>query len=340
MESQRHVVTRTPTHRIACNADALRHTLDPTMSLAASLTIASTLAFHPYSAPSMFRAGVAPAAAEPTEGEQPGWDDVETPDNAAEQVVEGTEAPPPTTTPTEGTAPPTAAPVKPEYNKGTGLIIGASITGGLAWAMGLARMGFVKQCENAINGASEGETASPQTGVGAAYTCFAKAGVGNVTLGILQVPMNWATWGMAIGAGIVRGRYEGTEHAWSGEKQRKANAFIGAGAGMLAVGVIGRIMAAALAVTPYKVYAESCSTSADACDADKLFRGIRMRLFGVQLSSAMIAAGAGLLAFGVVYRKNYESESIRLKQVRFSPVLSTDPYTGASYTGFSVTGRF
>jgi len=41
-----------------------------------------------------------------------------------------------------------------------------------------------------------------------------------------------------------------------------------------------------------------------------------------------------------VYRKNYSAESSRLKQVRVSPVLSTDPYTGASYTGFSLTGRF
>jgi hypothetical protein len=310
------------------------------MSLVASLTIATTLAFHPYSAPSLLRSGAAPAA-EPAEGEQPGWDEVEGPDNAAEQAAATGEPPPPTTTPAEGTAPPQppAEIVKPTYNKGTGLIIGASITGGLAWAMGLARMGFVKQCENAINGAAEGEAADPQTGVGAAWACFVKAGAGNAALGILQVPMNWATWGMAIGAGVVRGRYEGTEHAWGGEKQRKSNAFIGAGASVLAVGVIGRIMTMALATRPYKAYAEDCADDGS-CDASRLFRGIRLRLLGVQLSSAMIAAGAGLLAFGVVYRNNFESESRRLQQVRFSPVISTDPYTGGSYSGFSLTGRF
>lgn len=323
----------TPSDAVACNTAALRHTLEPTMSLVASSIIATTLAFHPYSAPSLFRSGAAPAAAGPTDGEQPGWDEVEGPDSAAQQVVEGTEPPPPTTTPTEATAPakPPAEIVKPGYSKGTGLIIGASITGGLAWVIGLTRMGFVKQCEDALTDASGMPTG--ESGVDAASKCLFRAGAGNIALGIVQVPMNWATWGMAIGAGIMRGRYEGTEHAWTGHESRKANAFIGAGAGMLAVGVIGRVLTMAFAATPYKNFAEDG-------DADQLFKSIRLRLFGIQMSSAMIAAGAGLLAFGVVYRKNYNAESSRLKQVRVSPVLSTDPYTGASYTGFSLTGRF
>jgi hypothetical protein len=315
----------------ACNDAPLRHTLEPTMSLAASLTIATTLAFHPYSTPSLMRTGVAPAAAEPAEGEQPGWDQVEGPDNAAEQVVDGTEPPAPTTEVPIGTAAPAPEPVKPEYSKGTGLIIGASVTGGLAWAIGLTRMAFVKQCEDALTDASGDPTG--ESGFGAASKCLFRAGAGNVALGIVQVPMNWATWGMAIGAGVMRGRYEGADHAWTGHEPRKANAFIGAGAGMLAVGVIGRVLTMALATRPYTRFAEDG-------DADQMFTSIRLRLFGIQMSSALIAAGAGLLAFGVVYKKNHESESIRLKQVRVSPVLSTDPYTGASYTGFSLTGRF
>lgn len=336
----RHVAARTSIDGVACNAAALRHTLAPTMSLVASSIIATTLAFQPYSAPALIRSGAAPAAAEPTDGEQPGWDDVEGPDNAAQQVAEGTEPPPPTTTPTEGTAPakPPAEIVKPGYSKATGLIIGASITGGLAWVIGLSRMAFVKQCENAINGATDDETASPETGFAAASKCFFGAGVGNAALGVIQVPMNWATWGMAIGAGVMRGRYEGTEHAWSGHEPRKANAFIGGGAAVLAVGVIGRIMTASFALRPYKEYGEGCGTGN--CDTEKLFRSIRLRMFGVQMSSAMIAAGAGLLAFGVVYRKNFDSETRRLQDVRVSPVLSTDPASGTSYTGFSLTGRF
>lgn len=281
----------------------------------------------------MLRSGVAPAAAKPAEGEQPGWDDVEGPDNAAEQVVDGTEAPPPTTTPTEGTAPakPPAEIVKPGYSKGTGLIIGASVTGGLAWVIGLTRMAFVKQCEDALTDATG--MPSGESGFNAASKCLFRAGAGNIALGIVQVPMNWATWGMAIGAGVMRGRYEGTEHAWTGHEPRKANAFIGAGAGMLAVGVIGRVLTMAFATRPYTRFAEDG-------DAELMFKSIRLRLFGIQLSSAMIAAGAGLLAFGVVYRKNYDSESSRLQDVRVSPVLSTDPASGTSYTGFSLSGRF
>jgi hypothetical protein len=293
------------------------------MSGLVSLSLASVLAFHPYSAPS----------AAPT-GTQPGWDEVEaeTAADAATDAATAGEVPPPTVDPANvAPAPAAAAPApavaKPEYKKGTGLIIGASITGGLAWIVGLTRMGFVKQCQDKLE-----ESEDIPTGTEAAKTCFLRAGAGNVALAFLQVPLNWATWGLAPAAGVVRGRYDGVDAAWEKKQARKTAAFIGAGAAVLAVGIIGRITAAALVLRPYQKLADG--------DVDGFFGGIRGRLFGVQLSSAAIGLGAGLLAYGVAYRKNFDSENRRLQQVRLTPQLNFDPTRGTSYTGLAMTGRF
>jgi hypothetical protein len=290
----------------------------------ASAALAVSLAFHPYSAPTgAFR------VAEPEA--QPGWDEIEAESKAEETPPAEVEPP---ATPEPAVAPPPAAvpaamppPTKPEHDKGTGLIIAASVTGALAWGAAFARMAFVKQCQERLESAE-----TIETGAGAAVTCFFRAGVANVVVGMFQVPLNWATWGLAGAAGGVRGGYDGIEDAWARKNPRATGAFIGAGAAVLGLGIAGRITAAALTSVPYKKLADA--------DVDGFSRGLRVRYFGVQLSSAAIAAGAGLLAYGVAYKKNHRGENNRLQQVRLAPAYSVDPAGGGTFTGVSLSGRF
>jgi hypothetical protein len=295
------------------------------MLIAPSL-IAISLAMSPYSAPTgVFR------VAGPASEAQPGWDEVE-----ADSTPPASESdvPPPEVTPADvpppspGTPPP---PVKPDYSKGTGLIIGAAVTSGLAWAASFTRMAFVAQCQRAVEDAA-GEDGDVETGFAAASRCFFRAGAGNVGLALVQIPLNWASWGLSPAAGVVRGRHDGVEDVWAKKEAKKYGAFIGAGAGLLAVGVIGRITAAALSTAPYNKLADG--------DVDGFSTALRLRYFGVQLSAATIAAGAGLLAYGVAYKKNHESESARVQQVRIAPTYLVDRGSGERITGLAVSGRF
>lgn len=319
------VSARTTRRPLACVGGVQPHTL-ALMPIAPSL-LAVTLAMSPYSAPmGAFR------VAEPASEAQPGWDEVEA--ETTPPATDG-EVPPPEVTPTD--VPPPASPAippppgKPTYNKGTGLIIGAAVTSGLAWAASFTRMAFVSQCQRAVEDASD-ENGDIDTGVGAATKCFFRAGAANLGLAIMQVPLNWASWGLSPAGGFVRGRYDGVEDAWGKQEARKFGAFIGAGAGLLAVGVVGRITAAALSTAPYKKLADG--------DVDGFGTSLRLRYFGVQLSAATIAAGAGLLAYGIAYKNNYEGESARVQQVRIAPTYLVDRGSGERITGLAVSGRF
>ncbi|MFO0636860.1 MAG: hypothetical protein U0168_28860 [Nannocystaceae bacterium] len=297
--------------------------------------LAVTLAFNPYAVGGVAssRGAVAELAA-PAEDGQPGWDEIEAEgktDAPKEEPATTTAAP----TPTPAPKPAADANAKPSYRKGTGLIIGASITGGLGWVLGLTRMAFVKKCSDAIQDAN-----NAQKGFSAASTCFTRAGLGNLLLLPFQYTLNAATWGLAPAAGAVRGRYDGVEHAWARRPSRKAGVFIGVGAGVLALGVIGRIVAAAMVGAPFKkLSADALAADPDGA-VDDFARAYRLRLFGVQISSASIALGAGLLAFGAAYRKNYDAQSKFLKQVRIMPDVQIDPRVGLGSAGLAVSGRF
>jgi hypothetical protein len=333
------VASRTEAASTACHAPYLPHTLAQ-MSGLASLSIATMLAFHPYSAPTT--AGYLHAApAQPTGETQPGWEEVEA-ENAAENAATESEVPPPTIDPASVAPAPGPAPAiaKPEYKKGTGLLIGAGVAGGVAWILGLTRMGFVKQCTDQLQSSDD-----VPTGTAAVRTCSFKAGAANAVMAIVQIPANWASWGLAAAGGAARGRYDGVDQAWLNGKSKKTGAFIGAGAALIAVGVIGRVTAGVLVFRPYRNFANDLvDAGADTGKVDEAvdrFSGaVRGRLFGLQLSSAAIGAGAGLLAYGIAYRKNFDSETRRLQQVRIAPQLDFDARTGGSFTGISMSGRF
>lgn len=310
-----------------------------------STALAMVLALHPFSAPSTgFARQALVLAPAPGEAAQPGWDDPPaegTPTDAPASDTPATgEVPPPTVTPATApppssiptVVPPPGANAKPRYNKGTGLIIGASITGGLGWVAALARLAFVKQCEKAARDAD-----SVETGLSAGGTCLFRAGLGNAALIIPQYTLNAATWGLAAGAGAVRGRYDGVEDAWSGKPSAKTGGFIGAGAAILAVGVVGRIVAASTVGQPFKKLQPDAEGN---IDASGFAAALRARMIGVQLSSAMIGLGAGLLAYGVAYRKHNTAQHKVIQQVRVAPELNVDPASGVGYGGVALSGRF
>jgi len=108
---------------------------------------------------------------------------------------------------------------------------------------------------------------------------------------------NWATWGLSAGAGAVRGKHDGVAYAWDGHPDRTAGGFIGGGAAMLGVGVVGIGVSRVLAVT--KIL--QCDVNVDINNC--VTRGFRGYFAGIQVSSALVAAGLGVMVYGIVYRK-------------------------------------
>lgn len=282
-------------------------------TIAAALAL--TIAFGP--------PAVTPSAL--LQGPQPGWDDpvdeaTDAPTTEPDEPAPvGETAPEPVPVPTPTVPPPQGPPQRPDVSNGTGLIIGASITGGLAWVAGLTRMAFVSRCARDIENGTLGD--------GSAAGCVFQAGVANIVLYPVQWTLNYATWGLAPAAGAIRGRHDGIAYAYDGLPERNPGGFIGSGAALLGVGVIGRIVM-------YPMFYRAIGTCVE--DASKCMTHLRLQSFGVQLSSAMIGAGAGLLAYGIAYNSSSKKYGRLLQQhsVRVAPQLGWD------YTGMALSGRF
>lgn len=258
---------------------------------------------------------------------QPGWDDpVEEPadvddDLGLDDPAPSAPAPAPTpeVAPTPWVASASTTPQRPNVNKGTGLIIGAGVTGGLAWVAGLTRMAILSNCAR--------QTQDGTLGDGSAAACIFRAGTASVILFPTQWALNWATWGLAPAAGAVRGRYDGVAYAYDGDPERSAGGFIGAGAALLGVGVIGRI-------AMFPMFGRALGTCVD--DVSKCLTHLRLQAFGVQLSAAMIGAGGGLLMYGIIYNSTSKKHTRLLEQHS----LRLTPQVGWEYTGMSLSGRF
>ncbi len=305
----------------------------------AAWSVTATLAFSPFSFGP--RIGWAAPA-------QSGWDDVEKKgegeepadsggqwDNTSGENPDAGEAGDPTTTTTTTAPPPTPQPIgvdRPDTKKGTGLIIGAAAAGGVGWILSFVRMGLVTQCVDAVEDAGNADA-----GFAAAQTCW-KAGRANLFTLPVQYFANLASWGLAAGAGVVRGKHDGVAAAWDGKPKRAAAAFIGGGAALLSIGVIGRIASAALVFRPFRALASIPP------DGDKFALQYRLRLFGVQASSASIAAGLGLMVYGIVYNKNLRQQGKRLgrpqAELQVAPDFNLAPGSGLGYTGVALNGRF
>ena len=248
---------------------------------------------------------------------QPGWDDPVDGDEPATDPAPSVPAPS-VPAPTPVAPPSDAAPKRPIYGKGTGLIVAASVTGGLAWVAGLSRMAIISNCARQVEEGTIGD---------GSMACIFRAGTASLLLFPTQWALNYATWGLAPAAGAVRGRYDGVAHAYEGVPERSVGAFIGSGAALLGVGVIGR-------VAMYPMFGRALRGCVD--DGSKCLTYLRLQAFGVQMSAAMIGAGAGLLAYGIAYNSNSKKHSRLLE----AHAIRVTPQIGWEYTGMGVSGRF
>ena len=300
-----------------------------------SLVVASTLAFHPFSPPLAVRA--------PEPVPDPSWDE---PDPTEPTTTEGT--PPTETTPTDpaagSTVPPAALPppvvpapgtmlvTKPTPSMGTGLMIGAGITGGIAWLTAIGRMTTATRC---INGIENSEDVGSVFG-GIVIQCIFKTGPALLLLTPTGWIANGVTHGLAPAAGSARGRYDGAMAAWDGKPERKPVVFIGTGAALLGVGVVGRLVT----LFTFRTTLGRCVTGAALSGSAEACRGpVLMHFFGAQLTSAAISTGAGLLAYGLGYKKGRTTEEGRRKAAGLAN-LELTPQLGWAYSGLALQGRF
>ena len=333
-----------------------------------SLLLASTLALSPFSTPWTVRAaddGVWPngggpsekpaaevpdpaapstapppsAAAPSTEPTQdPSWDEPEaaepgtTPEVVPAQPAVGTTVPPAALPLPVVPAPGTVLVMRPSPNKGTGLIIGAGITGGLAWLTAIGRMTSANRC---IDGIESSEDVGGLVG-GVVFQCIFRTGPALLLLTPTGWLLNGATHGLAPAAGSIRGKHDGMIAAWDGKPERKPVVFIGSGAALLGLGVVGRLVT----LFTFRSTLSRCVTGAAFSGSAEACRGpVLMHFFGAQLTSASISGGAGLLAYGLGYKKGRTAEESRRKAAGLASLKLT-PQLGLDYSGLALTGRF
>ncbi|HET6581940.1 MAG TPA: hypothetical protein VFG69_00810 [Nannocystaceae bacterium] len=266
----------------------------------------------------------APAPAEPAPS---GWDD---------EPITDPPAPAPAPAPAvEQTPPPgmqeTHEVTRPLTHPGIGLMVGAGVAGLAGWGLMAGKMGLVNRCSDDID-----STMTTGDAEVTAYSCFtsAKAILG---LSVAGWFVNWATWGLAAGAGAVRGKHDGVGYAWDGTPDRKSVGFIAGGAATMGIGLLGVGLTRVFALT--NILRCPIDTEVDHC----VKRRLNGYFAGVQISSALVATGLGLMIYGIVYRKSrrqFEDKAPRVSHVQVVPDVSLFRGAGGAYSGLALTGRF
>ncbi len=285
---------------------------------AVSLVVATTLTFHPYAMPD------STAPTEPRATTVP-----------ASPTTAKIADPPPTTTAIEPrVAADTHAVTRPKTRSGIGLAVGAGLAGATAWGLAIAKMSLANRCNDSIESNdmienSEDAEAAQVT----LYNCFTDI-QSILGLSVAGWFANWATWGLAAGAGAVRGKHNGVAYAWEGRPNHDAAGFIGGGAAVFGVGVVGIGLSRGLAATRFL----KCDIDADLNNcATRTFRGY---FAGVQVSSTLVAVGLGVMVYGLVYRKNRATfKDRKVANLRVVPDTSL-LRTSGDYNGLALTGSF
>ena len=210
---------------------------------------------------------------------------------------------------------------EPGNKKGLGLMIAAGGVGAIAWGATAATAGLLSNsCAKGATVDNAGDTFGK---------CVTKA-TSILGLIVLKWLANDATYGLAPAAGLVRGRWEASDYVYSGNHDRKGTMLAAIGGGALGAGIIGKVVLWGLLPNTLR------------CPVDLGYGPcVRRRwvgyIIGQQVMSSTIAAGAGLLAFGVYYgkeRKARERLFFRPDQVRIVPSMSPQ------FSGMSLAGRF
>lgn len=216
---------------------------------------------------------------------------------------------------------------KPDRKQGIGLMVAAGAVGAVAWGMAGARIAMINRC------------VTTDQDVSSALTCVTEVPA-YLGLTVLIWLANDTTYGLGPAAGMVRGRYEASEYAYSGKYDRKGTIWAATGGAIMGVGIIGKITSWALG---FKVLNCPAGTVEE---IEMLDDCLRKRLIGInlahQFSSTMIAGGAGALAFGIYYNKERDAREklfFRPQQVRLTPWGDFSIRSNAAL-GMSLTGRF
>ena len=211
----------------------------------------------------------------------------------------------------------------PSESQGLGLIVGAGVVGGVAVASAIGRMVIVSRACGVTDDAASATTTTIFSCVQSARNLFG--------LTLLQWLANVGTYALAPTAGMTRARYDASNYMFTGKPERNGALLSGLGGGLLAAGVVTKV---ALWVTIRSRFTcEATTEGTDSC--------VRRRFSGYfgsqQLASMAIAAGAGLLAYGVYYRKDRAAK----ERLYFSPdAVTVSPSVSRSFTGLSLSGRF
>ncbi len=220
---------------------------------------------------------------------------------------------------TASTAAPPAdtGPAQPKY-RGTGLLATAGVLGATSLSMMIGRNVMLHKGCPLDNGSAVAQCT---------YNLRS-----DVALGSVQWAANLTNLGIAPGAGVMLARY----HAWQDGntgKQRPLRAIMGAGGGVLGVGVAGVITSVALSfVLPVKCLDKEVA-SGDPLSGDRcLLKGYAGWTTLHFASFSMVSAGAAMLAYGGAYR--------RASAGRAQAKLSVAPFGGRGQAGLAISGRF
>lgn len=234
----------------------------------------------------------------------------------------------------------------PPY-QGTGMLIAAGLLGGLAAGVMGARVARIQRSCTAegLEGMSVTEE-NLETFISSSAECFIAGRGANAALWVFQAAPNAATYGLAPAGAMRRAKYDAALSVKTGEVDRSPGAWIGAGAALLSVGAVGRVIVATVRIrglNPLNGVAAGCVDGEVAsgdffdCYADR-----NSLLYGMhQLTSSAIGAGAGMLTYGLVYKS--ERQTIQKVYGRESTTafeFSVQPQLALSYTGASAVLRF
>lgn len=225
-------------------------------------------------------------------------------------LAEPTAAPAPA--PTTDTPPAAAA---PRY-KGTGLLATSGLLGGTSLALTITRNVMLKKnC--------------PLDGMGAAKCSYDFGS--DIGLAATSWAINLTNVGIAPGAGVMLARYHAYKDAETGKK-RPIRAIMGAGGGVLGAGIAGLIGSVAMTFVLPKKCVEKELGGSDALAGDRcLLKAYPAWTMVNWASFSMIAAGAGMLAYGNSY-KNAGGKVAR--------AIHVAPSAGRGHVGIGLAGRF
>ena len=222
-------------------------------------------------------------------------------------------AEPPAPRPPTDTAP---VATKPRY-RGTGLLATAGVLGGTALVLTVTRNVLLKK------------NCPLKEGM-AATKCSYDFG-SDIGLAATSWAMNLTNLGIAPGAGVMLARYHAFADAKSGRK-RPLGTIMGAGGGVLGVGLVGLVSSVALAFVLPTRCAKKELEGGDGLSGDRcLLKAYPTWTMLNWASFSMVSAGAAMLAYGSAYKKAGGATA---------RAIQVSPYAGRGQVGLSLGGRF